>query len=157
MAAKEKPKPFDYDGLIDDLIQKIDNDESLFTLRDAFHGYGSTLYIVGLFIFFTYVINFFPDSIASTVQKITLSIAIIALLITYVSVVTRGRENNVVDANFGKVIKKLKIGKEEEEKRLLLRALLEMKVMYSKSNLGIVKKMHPEMFTKEKLLEKLYV
>jgi retron-type reverse transcriptase len=156
MAKAEKPKPIDYDILIDDLIQKIDSDKSLFRPRDIFHGYGSTLYFIGLFIFFTYVINLFPDSIASTVQKITLNIAIIALLITYLSVVTRGKENNVVDANFGKVIKKLKIGKEEKEKRILLEALLQIKAIAPSYELEIVKKMHPEMFTKEKLLEKLY-
>jgi hypothetical protein len=156
MEAKEKPKPIDYDGLIDDLIKKIDNEESLFTLRDAFHGWGSTLYTIGLIIFFIFAINLFPDSVASTVQKITLSFALLAFLITFVSFVSRGSENNVVEANFGKAIEKFNIGKEEEEKRLLLRALLEMKVMYSKSKLGIAKKMHPAMFTKEKLLEKLY-
>jgi hypothetical protein len=156
MAAKEKPKPIDYHIIIDDLIQKIDTDKSLFTPRDEFHGWGSHLFIIGVLVFFTFVINLLPDSIASSIQQITITIAIIALIITYISFIGRGMENNVVEANFGKVIKKLNIAEEEEEERLLLRALLEMKVMYSKYKLGIVKKMHPEMFTKEKLLEKLY-
>lgn len=156
MAEKEKPKPIDYDGLIEDLIQKIDNDKFLFTLRDEFHDWGSTLTVIGLIIFFIFAVNLFPDSVASTIQKITLSFALLAFLITFVSFTTRGNKNNVVDANFWKAIKKFNITEEEEEKRLLLRALLEMKVMYSTFKLGKVKKMHPEMFTKEKLLEKLY-
>ncbi len=156
MAMKEKPKHIDYDSIIDDLIQKIDNDESLFTLRDEFHDWGPTLTVIGLIIFFIFSINVFPDSVASTIQKITLSFALLAFLITFVSFTARGGKNNVVDANFGKAIETFKIEKSEREKRFLLEALLKIKVMNPSYELEIAKKMHPEMFTKENLLEKLY-
>jgi hypothetical protein len=62
----------------------------------------------------------------------------------------------VVHANFKKAVKKFKINEKEEEKRLLLMALIKMKSMNHYSKLEIAKKMHKEMFTKEKLLERLY-
>lgn len=156
MAEKEKPKPLDYDSMIDDLIKKIDNEKSLFTLTDGFHDHGSTLLVMGLLIFFTFLINLLPESIASTGQTISISIAILALLITYVSITFRNIENNIVEANFGKVIKKFKIDEKEREKRFLLEGLLKIKAIAPNYELEVAKKMHPEMFTKEKLLEKLY-
>ena len=42
-----------------------------------------------------------------------------------------------------------------EEKRLLLKALLKIKVLMPHRKLGVIKKMHKGMFTKEKLLERL--
>jgi hypothetical protein len=156
MAKTEKPNYIDYDSLIDDLIQKIDNEKSLFTLRDELHGYGMTFYIVGLFLFLAGIVSYLPDSIAPFIGRMTLVIAIAAVLLTFVSYVSRGMEDNVVEANFGKAIKKFKIDEKEEEKRLLLKALLKVKAINPNSKLGIVKKMHKEMFTKEKLLEKLY-
>ena len=125
MAEKEKPKTIDYDGLIDDLIKKIDNEESLFGIRIELLGFRPTTYlIIVMLIVFTYAVNLFPDSIASSVQKITLSIAILAFLITYFSFISRNFEERVFKANFEKAIKEFKIDEKEEEKRLLLRILI---------------------------------
>jgi hypothetical protein len=156
MAKTEMPKDIDYNGLIDDFIQKIDNEKSLFTLRDELHGYGMTFYIVGIFLFLAGIVSYLPDSIAPFIGRMTLVIAIAAVLLTFVSYVSRGMEDNVVEANFGKAIKKFNIEKKDEEKRLLLKALLKIKAMNPNSKLGIVKKMHKDMFTKEMLLERLY-
>ena len=156
MAKPEKTNPFDYNELINEFIQKIDNEKSLFKFTDEFHGYGMTFYIVGLFLFLAGIVSYLPDSIAPFIGRMTLLIAIAALLLTFISFTSKGRENNVVDANFGKTIKKFKIEKREEEKRLLLEALLKMKALNRTYKLATVKGIHPEMFTKEKLLEKLY-
>lgn len=154
MANVAKPKDIDYDGLIDEVINKIDNEKSLFTLSDELHGHSMTLYLVGLFLFLAVIINY--TSIGTEIEKITLQIAILAVLLTYVSYAFGGMENNVVDANFKKAIKKFNIGENEEEKRVLLKALLKIKVVTPHRKLGVVKRMHQGMFTKEKLLERLY-
>jgi hypothetical protein len=153
---KATENSLDYDCLIEDLIEKIDNEKSLFTVRDELHGYGMTLYIVGIFLFLAVIISYLPDNITPFIGRMTLVIAIAAVIFSFVTYSSRGMENNVLDANFGKAIKKFKIEKKDEEKRLLLKALLKMKVINSKYKLGIVKGMHPKLFTKEKLLEKLY-
>ena len=156
MAKTEKPKDFDHDSLIGDLVHKIDNEKSLFTWRDQLHGYGMTLYIVSIFLFLAFVVSYLPDSIAPFVGRMTIIIAILAVILTFVSCTSKDTENNVLEANFRKAIKKFKIGAEEEEKRLLLKALLKIKVMTPNSKLETVKKMHNGMFTKEMLLERLY-
>ena len=154
MAKTEKSKDVNYDGLIDDLIKKIDNENSLFTACVELHVYSMTFYFVGVYI--AMVVLVMVLSVGALIQNITFAIAVGAFLLAYLSFDTRGRENNVVEANFLKAIEKFKIEKEEEEKRLLLRALLKIKAIKPHSKLSIVKKMHKDMFTKEKLLERLY-
>jgi high-affinity K+ transport system ATPase subunit B len=157
MAENEKPKPIDYNSLIDELIKKIDNEKSFFKLRDQLYGNGTTLFVVVSLFFLAVIILVFKNAFGSSdVEQITLIIAILAFLITYVTFTLQGNENNVVDANFGKAVKKFKIEKKEEEKRLLLRALLTMKATNQHYKLETAKKLNEEMFTKEKLLEKLY-
>jgi hypothetical protein len=149
-------EPINYDEMVQDLIGKIDNEKSLFTLRDELHGYGMTFYVVGIFLLFAFIISYLPDNIAPFVGRMTLVFAILAVILTFVFFTSRGMENNVVEANFGKAIRKFNIDGKEEEKRLLLLALLKIKAMTPHRKLEIVKKMHKEMFTKEKLLERLY-
>lgn len=156
MAKTENPKEIDNADLIEDFIHKIDNEKDLFTLRDGFHGYGMTLYIVAVFLFLAFAVSLLPDSIAPLIGRVTLVMAIAAVLLAFVSYTSKGMENNVVEANFRKAIKKFNIGEKEEEKRLLLLALLKIKAITPQRKLEIVKKMHKEMFTKEKLLERLY-
>ena len=111
----EKPKDIDYDSLIDDLIQKIDNEKSLFTTRVELHVYAMTFYFVGVYIAMVVLVMIL--SIGSLIQNITFAIAVGAFLLAYLSFDTRGRENNVVEANFWKAIKKFKIEEKERRKK----------------------------------------
>lgn len=115
-----------------------------------------TLYTIGIFLLLALVITYLPDNVMPLSNRITIAIAISAVLLTFISFTSRAMENNVLDANFQKSIKKFNKGEIEEEKRLLLRALLKIKAITPHRKLGTVKKMHKEMFTKEKLLERLY-
>jgi hypothetical protein len=152
----EKSKVIDYDGLIDDIIKKIDNEKSLFTLRDQLHGYSLVIYIIFLYVMVAVIVMFLP--IGSLIERVTFAIAVLALLLTYVSFTSERLKNNIIEANFEKAIEIFKIGKTEKEKGriLLLKALIKMKAINSSSDLGTVKEMHPEMFTKEMLMERLY-
>ena len=73
-----------------------------------------TLYLVGLFLFLAVIINY--TSLGTEIEKITLQIAILAVLLTYVSYAFRGTENNVLDANFKRAIKKFNVGENEGRK-----------------------------------------
>jgi hypothetical protein len=142
-----------YDKMIQDLIADIDGEESLFKpyvqLRDYWKN-GTILIIVG-YLLIAGLIAYLSNSHA-LYEGIAVVIAIGALLIAYMSTL----KDNTVVANYMWAIEKFKIGETEKEKRLLLRALIKMKSMNSTSKLGTVKAIHPEMFTKKKLLEKLY-
>jgi len=97
-----------------------------------------------------------PNSIAPFIDRLTLFIAVVAIFFAFAGVLVQDLRDIVVDTNFKKAVQKFKIDEKEEEKRLLLMALIKMKSMNNHSRLGVAKKLHKDMFTKEKLLERLY-
>jgi hypothetical protein len=156
MAKTEKPKDPDYSVIIDELIKKIDNEKSLFTLFDTLGGYNWTLLVVLTLVAGAIVVAL-PDNFASLSVKLALFIALGAIIMTAIPELGGTEwQFNFIEANFRRAIKKFKIDENEEEKRFLLRALLKTKAMNPKSKLETAKKMHKDLFTKEKLLEKLY-
>ena len=58
MAKTEKSKPTDYDSLIDDLIQKIDNEKSLFKVKDYLNGLSSFILTTLLIVFIIFLIGY---------------------------------------------------------------------------------------------------
>jgi hypothetical protein len=156
MEKTEIPKETDYDGLIEELIQKIDNEKALFNLRYQLDVYNSTVTITVLLWVAAIIILALPNSIAPLIDRLTLFIAVIAVLFAFAGVLVQDLDDIVVSTNFKKAIQKFKIDEKEEEKRLLLMALIKMKATNHHSKLGVAKKLHKDMFTKEKLLERLY-
>lgn len=153
MAEKVIVKPLNYDAMIQGLIDKIDGEESLFSSRIQFRGYwenGTVLVVVAFFIVMCTLALLSNGS--ALFDGLALIIALGALLVAFIF----GIEDNTVKANYRCAIEKFKIAKIEKEERLLLRALIKMKAMNLDSKLGTVKEMHGDLFTKEKLLEKLY-
>jgi hypothetical protein len=156
MAKTENPTGIDYGSLIEELVQKIDNEKSLFNVLHELDVYGTTFSLVTLLIVAELVILALPNSFAPLLERITVFIGIIAIGFAYAGTLVADLKEIVVHANIKKAVKKFKINEKEEEKRLLLMALIKMKSMNHYSKLEIAKKMHKEMFTKEKLLERLY-
>src|SRR5208283_3063043 len=156
MAETEVSEESDYDSLIEDLVKKIDNEKSLFNVLHELDVYNTTFSVVTLLIVAELVILALPNSFAPLLERLTIFIGIIAIGFAYAGNIVADLKEIVVHANFKKAIKKFKIDEQDEEKRLLLMALIKMKSMNHYSNLGIAQKMHKDMFTKEKLLEKLY-
>ena len=156
MAKTENPTDIDYDSLIEELVEKIDNEKSLFNVLHELDVYNTTFSLVTLLIIAEIVVLALPNSFAPLLERITVFIGIIAIGFAYAGTIVADLKEVVVHANFKKAIKKFKIDEKEEEKRLLLMALIKMKSMNHYSKLEIAKKMHKEMFTKEKLLERLY-
>ena len=156
MEKTEITKETNYDGLIEDLIQKIDNEKSLFNPLHQLDVYNSTITITILLWVAAIVILALPNSIAPLIDRITLFIAVIAIQFAFAGVLVQDLDDIVTSTNFKKAVQKFKIEEKEEEKRLLLMALIKMKAMNNHSKLGVAKKLHEDMFTKEKLLERLY-
>jgi hypothetical protein len=156
MAETEVSREIADDSLIEELVQKIDNEKSLFNVLHELDVYSTTFSLVTLLIVAELVILALPNSFAPLLERITVFIGIIAIGFAYAGTLVADLKEVVVHANFKKAIKKFRIYEKEEEKRLLLMALIKMKSMNHYSKLGIAKKMHKDMFTKEKLLERLY-
>ena len=157
MAKTELSKPIDYDSLIDDLISKIDDEKYLFNSYTEFRfSFKSSFFLIMVMFFVLAIVIALPNIVTSFTEGITLLLAIFAITVSSLSFVGRDLKDTVVKDNFNKAIKKFKIEKKDEEKRLLLMALLKMKAMNDDSRLELVKKLNKDLFTKEKLLEKLY-
>jgi len=156
MTKTENPSDVNHDNLIGDLVQKIDNEKSLFNVLHELDVYNTTFSLGTLLIVVEPVILALPNSFIPFLERITIFIGIIAIGFAYAGALVEDLKEIVVHANFKKAVKKFKINEKEEEKRLLLMALIKMKSMNHYSKLGIAQKMHKDMFTKEKLLEKLY-
>ena len=156
MEKTETPKETDYDGLIESLIQKIDNEKALFNPIRELDVYNSTVTFTVLLWIAAIVILALPNSVAPFLDRLTLFIAVIAILFAFAGVLVQDLDDIVVSTNFKKAVQKFKIDEKEEEKRLLLMALIKMKAMNHHSKLGEAKKLHRDMFTKENLLERLY-
>ena len=156
MAKTGISKETDYDGLIEDLIRKIDNEKTLFNPLYQLDVYNSTITVTVLLWVAAIAILALPNSIAPLIDRLTLFIAVIAIQFAFAGVLVQDLDDIVISTNFKKAIKKFKMDEKEEEKRLLLMALIKMKATNHHSKLGVAKKLHEDMFTKEKLLERLY-
>jgi hypothetical protein len=156
MEKTEISKETDYDGLIEDLIQKIDNEKALFNPLYELDVYNSTVTFTVLLFVIAIVILALPNSFAPFIDRLTLFVAVIAIFFAFAGVLVQDLDDIVVSTNFKKAVQKFKIDEKEDEKRLLLMALIKMKAMNHHSKLGVAKKLHEDMFTKEKLLERLY-
>jgi len=156
MANAEISKETDYDGLIEELIQKIDNEKALFNPLYELDVYNSTVTFTVILFVVAIVILALPNSFAPLIDRLTLFIAVIAIFFAFAGVLVQDLREIVVDTNFKKAVQKFKIDEEEEEKRLLLMALIKMKAANNHSKLGVAKKLHEDLFTKEKLLDRLY-
>jgi hypothetical protein len=156
MEKTEVSKETDYDGLIEDLIQKIDDEKALFNPLYELDVYNSTVTFTVLLFIAAIVILALPNSFAPLIERVTLFIAVIAIFFAFAGILVQDLRDIVVTTNFKKAVQKFKIDEKEEEKRLLLMALIKMKATNHYSKLGVAKKLHEDMFTKEKLLERLY-
>ena len=140
MVKSENPTGIEYDSLIEDLVQKIDDEKSLFNVSHELDVYNTTVSLVTLLIVAEFVILALPNSFAPLLERITIFIGIIAIGFAYAGTLVADLKEIVVHANFKKAIKKFKIDEKEEEKRFLLMALIKMKSMNHYSKLGIAKK-----------------
>lgn len=151
MAEKDKPKPIDYDIIINDLIKKIDNEKPLFKFRDYVRALSSFILIAVLLLFIV-LSNYYSSSISSS-DGLVIVFAALAVLLAFGQFALSAAEGRIIDTNYNRVLTEFNVSKEEKP---LLKALVKMKSENIEFTLAEICKISPEMFTKDKLLEKLY-
>jgi len=108
MAKTENPTGIDYGSLIEELVQKIDNEKSLFNVLHELDVYGTTFSLVTLLIVAELVILALPNSFAPLLERITVFIGIIAIGFAYAGTLVADLKEIVVHANFKRQLRNLK-------------------------------------------------
>lgn len=140
-----------------DLIRLIDKNKdnkgkALFRKEDIFNG--SLSIIVGLFIIELSVYITYALGKISLIDYIALTFALLAVLIAFLSLMAEFFENTILDVRFKRALG-LKPSFSKNEK-LILKALIKVKSKHEEFSLEDVYEKNMDMFTKEKLIEKLY-
>jgi hypothetical protein len=147
----EKPKDIDYDSLIEQLVQKVDKEKSLFSFHDFVGGFGGFIFDVAAILLVIYVVAF--NSSFSFTDRIVIGFAGAALILSLGQIILVNANETVVKIKYRNAMRNLKPSKEE---KLLLKALIKMQSENTEFTLTEIYTMYPEIFTKEKLLERLY-
>jgi hypothetical protein len=147
----EAEKPLE--NKILELIRKIDSRKSdLFKFRDVFGpSWFSVFYCIGVLYAFVMPIVIFATT--SLVDKVVIALALVAVIVSIFSILAEFAEESIVIVNFKRMVKKNSV---EENKKPLLKALIKMKAQNREFNLEQIYNMNKDIFTEEKLLEKLY-
>lgn len=134
-----------------ELIQLVDSNKSnMFKWFDPFRGVVIFPFLALLY-FFGFIWLFMIFSTANEVYKITIASSFLAFMVGFFSLFARFLEENVVDVNFKRFEKSV-----EENEKPLLKALIKIKAKNREFDLEQIYKMNEAMFSKEKLLERLY-
>jgi len=139
-----------------ELIKWIDSHESkLFRPYDFFSGWGRTLALLFVLLFIiAEIMNFVT---ASATDRISISLASVAVFMAFISVVIQTGERNIVEGRFERA---LKLRKFDDTEKTLVKALIKIKSKNDQFKLRLVyernKEANGDMFTEKRLLEKLY-
>jgi len=132
------------------LIRLVDrNKNRTFKPSDAFHG---QRVMVGELLFaFIVILAVVTFSSESLVSRLAIGLTFLAFIVGFFSLFIRFMEENVVDANFERLEKDVK-----KDEKPLLKALIKIKAKNLEFDLEQIYNQNKSMFTKEKLLERLY-
>jgi hypothetical protein len=146
----ELSKPVDYDGLIGDLIKKIDNEKSFLKIGDY-------LRVLSMFLFIIISISILVvlpyGSLVTFSDRLIIVLAGLAFIVSYGLFKRDSIEEDIVDLKYFRAVEKFNISKDDKP---FLKVLIKMKAKNKEFTLAEIRKIHPDLFTKEKLLEKLY-
>jgi hypothetical protein len=153
----EKDKGIDDNGILA-LVRLVDcHKRVLFKNFDIFSGaWGFTLFfliVIFIFVFVFLIVGGVILNALSAIDELTLSFSLLAVFFAFFSLLAQIGENNMNETRFKRALK-LKQFKEDE--KTILMALIKIRSKNPEFGLEHVYSMHREMFTKEKLLEKLY-
>jgi hypothetical protein len=133
-----------------ELIRLIDsNKDRLFKPYDVF--YGSSIIFFLIAILYIAIEPILVLNTTSLVDKAVLVLSLVAVVSALFSLITPFVKENIIAKNF----KRLELCV-VTEKKPLLKSLIRMKAKNTKFDLEQIYNMNKEMFTKEKLFEKLY-
>jgi len=138
-----------------ELIEWIDSHESkLVRPYDVFLGWGRLLALLFALLFIiAEIMNFVT---ASNTERISISLASIAVFMAFVSIVIQTGESNIVEGRFERA---LKLRKFDDTEKTLVKALIKIRSKNDQFKLRLVyernKEANGDMFTEKRLLEKL--
>jgi hypothetical protein len=133
-----------------ELTRLIDSNKGkLFRPYDFFYGTSSFLLPIAMLYIVIEPIMIF--SIPSVSDKVVIALSLIAVVLALTSIIIPFGKENIVEKNFQRMEKNVK-----ENETPLLKALIRIKAKNPEFDLEQIYNMHKDMFTKEKLLEKLY-
>jgi hypothetical protein len=144
--------------VIVDLIHLVDcHKKHLFKTYDVFRGTLSITLISFIIVLFSIEVIAIIDRLLfgtmNDVDIIIIALSLIAAFMAFFSFVAQIGERNMVDVRFERA---LKLKNFTETEKPLLKALIKLRSRNPKTDLEQIYTMHPEMFTKEKLLERVY-
>ncbi len=135
-----------------ELIQLIDRyKRHLFKWYDVFSGMIPILFAI--LVSYIVVEPLLMFGAMSDIERISGALALIAVVIALFSLMVQFIKENIVRVNFKRILKLICV---EEDKKPLLKALIKIKIKNHEFDLKQIYGMNPSMFTREKLLEKLY-
>jgi hypothetical protein len=152
-----EPKKTD-DNVILELIRLVDcHKRVLFKNFDVFTGgWGITLIsliAILLFVFGFLIIGGVILNVLPIIDEIVVALSLLAVFFAFFSLLAQIGEINMNESRFKRA---LKLRQFKEDEKSILKALIKMRSKNPEFNLEQIYNMHKEMFTKEKLLEKLY-
>ncbi|MCJ7430051.1 hypothetical protein MUO83_02390 [Candidatus Bathyarchaeota archaeon] len=134
-----------------ELIRLVDRSKSkLFRPLDIYRGDAFFSFIsILILLFFIEIFLMFGD--ASATDKIVVALSFLAIAAAMFSLLGEAGEENIVRTNFNRLEKCV-----EDNNKPLLKALIKTKAKNREFGLEQIYNMNPSMFTREKLLERLY-
>ncbi|MGD0995406.1 MAG: hypothetical protein ABR909_07780 [Candidatus Bathyarchaeia archaeon] len=154
-----KPKPEEVD--INSLIYSVDkNSEELFKDGDVFRGglrltFASMALIV-VAVVIILVVNGLILRTLGAVDSVALVLSGFAAIFAFYSFIAQIGDENTVRVRYKRALGLDDFQKKSEDEKIILKALIKIRTKNAKLPLQRIYRLHSEMFTKEKLLEKLY-
>lgn len=131
-----------------ELVRLVDRNFEVYWFDVWFRGgmgFPSAMLLVFLFVIYGFMFT------APTYERVVVGLSYTAVVFGYFSLMTPFLEDSVVNINFKRGSRCV-----EGDEKPLLRALIKMKARHQETDLEQIYTMNKDMFTREKLLEKLY-
>jgi hypothetical protein len=151
-----EPKKTDNDVIVE-LIRLVDcHKYNLFKYYDVFGGGVSNILFSMIAILSSAVVVMTVGVFWGTiniVEAIVITLTLIATFMAFFSFMAQIGERNMVDVRFERA---LKLKQFTEEEKPLLKALIKLRSRNPITDLELIYSTYPEMFTRKKLLERIY-
>jgi hypothetical protein len=115
--------------------------------------WNSSFFIMVLILILYIPVAVYVGSIKDIGEQLKITIPFFALIVAFFALVDREIDKGSIQGNYKKLSKDKTVNKSNSH---LLKSLIKMKSKQKDISLEQIYNEHPEMFTKEKLLEKLY-
>jgi hypothetical protein len=132
-----------------ELIKLVDGEYQEKVLDTFLHSpFASTL---GILLIMLILIDVYFLTINDVGKQLSIAIPFVALVVAFLGIFNHSFEETLIERNYDRIGKKT-----NDDQKPLLKELIKMKAKNKEFNLEQIYHMNEDMFTKDKLLEKLY-